>query len=73
MGDQNSERDQIEKDVKELRLAEHAFFREMIQGIKKKHKWVIFLVVSLALGFLVVWSCFACPFLHKIGLCPGHH
>ena len=64
---------EMEGHFKELRLAEHAFFREAFKNIKAKHRrydlWLLFICAIL----LVLWSFYSCPWLHKIGLCPMSH
>lgn len=67
---------EMEHSFRELRLAEHAFFRESFKDIKTKYRRYAFWVFLIYLFLVILWSFFSCSWLHKIGLCAScaiHH
>ncbi len=67
---------EMEHHFRELRLAEHAFFRESFKDIKTKYRRYLIWIFSICSILVFLWSLFSCSWLHKIGLCAScamHH
>ena len=61
---------EIEENARELRLAEHAFFKNVISRIKKQYKKVILWTTIHLAGLALVWGLLACPLLRFFHACP---
>lgn len=67
---------EMDHNFRELRLAEHAFFRESFKAIKIKYRGYFLWIFLICLILVILWSLFSCSWLHKIGLCAScamHH
>jgi hypothetical protein len=61
---------QIEEDARTVRLEQQALFRQVINNLRAKHRKTFAGLLMAAAAVVVIWALFACPWLHRMALCP---